>query len=186
MNIREFIIGDYFYYNNGKYKCTDIGTRTISAIKILGDENTSIYQGPPYKVTEILFNLDEIKLCKLEEEKINYIDVDYLNIHNCFCIECGKPAEYILFTQFAGNHPYCEEHAKQNNEYNLMNRIKYGRYEYDKYNTCYEIIKNIENEYELEISKKINSFIRENSKFKNIILGVLKKHVQKNFENIRG
>lgn len=28
------------------------------------------------------------------------------------CIECGKPAEWVRCTQFAGDHPYCEEHAK--------------------------------------------------------------------------
>lgn len=29
------------------------------------------------------------------------------------CLECGGVADWIRSTQFAGEHPYCEEHAKQ-------------------------------------------------------------------------
>jgi hypothetical protein len=25
---------------------------------------------------------------------------------------CGSDAEYIRYTQFSGNHPYCDKHAK--------------------------------------------------------------------------
>lgn len=33
------------------------------------------------------------------------------------CIECGKPAEWIRSTQFAGEHPYCEEHARLESDF---------------------------------------------------------------------
>jgi len=29
------------------------------------------------------------------------------------CLMCDKPAEWIRSTQFAGNHPFCDEHARQ-------------------------------------------------------------------------
>lgn len=34
------------------------------------------------------------------------------------CLECDKPAEWVRSTQFAGNHPYCEEHAKKESDFN--------------------------------------------------------------------
>lgn len=33
------------------------------------------------------------------------------------CIECGKPAEVLRATQFAGDHPFCEECAKKENDW---------------------------------------------------------------------
>ena len=29
------------------------------------------------------------------------------------CFTCGKPTEWVRFTQFAGNHPFCEKCAKK-------------------------------------------------------------------------
>lgn len=34
------------------------------------------------------------------------------------CLECNEPATWERCTQFAGNHPYCEEHAKQQSDWN--------------------------------------------------------------------
>ena len=34
------------------------------------------------------------------------------------CLTCDKPATHIRFTQFAGNHPYCKEHAEQEPDFN--------------------------------------------------------------------
>lgn len=28
------------------------------------------------------------------------------------CFECARPAEWVRHTQFAGDHYYCDEHAK--------------------------------------------------------------------------
>lgn len=33
------------------------------------------------------------------------------------CIECDKPAVWIRNTQFAGDHPYCKEHAKAESDF---------------------------------------------------------------------
>ena len=28
-----------------------------------------------------------------------------------YCCRCNKKAKYIRYTQFAGDHPFCKEHA---------------------------------------------------------------------------
>lgn len=33
------------------------------------------------------------------------------------CIECERPAEYIRYTQFSGNHPYCKYHAEKEDDF---------------------------------------------------------------------
>jgi len=38
-----------------------------------------------------------------------------VNSHKC--LECDKPAECVRHTQFAGNHPYCLEHAQRESDY---------------------------------------------------------------------
>lgn len=37
--------------------------------------------------------------------------------HNEVCLVCGKPADWVRSTQFAGEHPYCEHHAKQEDDF---------------------------------------------------------------------
>ncbi len=33
------------------------------------------------------------------------------------CMLCDKDAEHIRSTQFAGDHPYCDEHARMENDF---------------------------------------------------------------------
>ena len=33
------------------------------------------------------------------------------------CCECDKPATWMRSTQFAGDHPYCEYHAKLQSDF---------------------------------------------------------------------
>jgi endogenous inhibitor of DNA gyrase (YacG/DUF329 family) len=33
------------------------------------------------------------------------------------CIMCSQPATWIRSTQFAGDHPFCEEHARQEKDF---------------------------------------------------------------------
>jgi len=47
----DFQIGLEFYTGAGKWRCTDIGTRVIVAIK-LDKTDESWYNGPPYAVAE--------------------------------------------------------------------------------------------------------------------------------------
>ena len=43
------------------------------------------------------------------------------------CIECDKPAVWTRHTQFAGNHPYCEEHAKKESDWNENDSYTYWK-----------------------------------------------------------
>jgi hypothetical protein len=56
MNHSDFYIGLEFRGTAGiRYRCTDVGTRTILAIQ-LNDRNPDWYQGPPYITEEIVFD----------------------------------------------------------------------------------------------------------------------------------
>ena len=35
------------------------------------------------------------------------------------CIECDKPATWVRSTQFAGEHPYCDQHAQEEEDFLL-------------------------------------------------------------------
>lgn len=50
----EFTIGREFWTETGLWRCTDIGTRTICAIKLEGDKGD--WLGPPYTVMEHVFD----------------------------------------------------------------------------------------------------------------------------------
>ena len=54
MTHADFHIGCEFYSATGLWRCTDIGTRVIVAIKLEGDPQDWI--GPPYKVEETVFD----------------------------------------------------------------------------------------------------------------------------------
>lgn len=41
------------------------------------------------------------------------------------CLECGAPARWIRCTQFAGKHPYCDEHARQESDFNDEDSYQY-------------------------------------------------------------
>ena len=43
------------------------------------------------------------------------------------CIECDNPAVWTRHTQFAGNHPYCEEHAKKESDWNENDSYTYWK-----------------------------------------------------------
>ena len=70
MGLPDFLkIGDTFYLENGnnkKYLCTDIGTRTITAIELDPTKDPSWYIGPTYAVAEIVFNADDFPVIKKE------------------------------------------------------------------------------------------------------------------------
>lgn len=46
------------------------------------------------------------------------------------CIICDKPAQWVRSTQFAGEHPFCEEHAtkesdfKENDSYQFWYKLE--------------------------------------------------------------
>lgn len=85
MDLSEFTIGGEFICSGRRYRCTDIGTRTVVAIQV--DESTiggigpdgplptrtipgaeadamGLFNGPPYGVLEHLFDEDDREICE--------------------------------------------------------------------------------------------------------------------------
>ncbi|MGH9842910.1 MAG: hypothetical protein ACREEM_29580 [Blastocatellia bacterium] len=66
----EFQIGLEFYTASGKWRCTDVGTRVIVAIK-LDKTDESWYNGPPYAVAEAVFDEYDMGGCSLDPDEFN-------------------------------------------------------------------------------------------------------------------
>lgn len=54
LEIENLSIGLEFWTATGRWRCTDVGTRTICAIKLEGDPLD--WNGPPYPVAEHVFD----------------------------------------------------------------------------------------------------------------------------------
>lgn len=59
----DFTIGTEFLTATGSWRCTDVGTRTIVAIKLDGRDDKSWFAGPPYAVQETVFDEDDFEAC---------------------------------------------------------------------------------------------------------------------------
>ena len=59
----DFAIGKEFQTATGFWRCTDIGTRTIIAIKVSDRDDPSWLYGPPYAVAEMVFDEDDLEGC---------------------------------------------------------------------------------------------------------------------------
>lgn len=46
-------------------------------------------------------------------EAAKLAEADY---HDMMCMECGMPATHVLSTQFAGKHPYCQDHLPDDDD----------------------------------------------------------------------
>jgi len=67
MQHSDFHIGLEFSASAGfRWRCTDVGSRTIVAIR-LDHEDQNWYHGPPYITEEVVFDEKEIELCHLTE-----------------------------------------------------------------------------------------------------------------------
>lgn len=68
MEHREFQVGRAFWCGDNKFLCTDMGTRTIIAVRIGAKEmeDPSWLNGPPFAVDEVVFDEDDIKGCSKE------------------------------------------------------------------------------------------------------------------------
>ena len=62
----DFYIGLEFHTGSGRWRCTDIGKRTIAAIKLEYDHDPRMYIGPPYKVAEAVFDEYDLEGCSLD------------------------------------------------------------------------------------------------------------------------
>lgn len=62
MKLQDFKIGETFFGSAGyEWLCTDIGTRTITAIMLEPDKEDYWFKGPPYSVEEKVFDEHEIQ-----------------------------------------------------------------------------------------------------------------------------
>jgi hypothetical protein len=68
MTKNDFHISLEFYIGSGKWRCTDIGTRVIVAIKLDRDD-PSWYAGPPYAVVEDVFDEFDMGGCSLDPDE---------------------------------------------------------------------------------------------------------------------
>lgn len=66
MEHSEFTIGKEFRTETGTWRCTNIGTRTIIAIKVSDRDDPSWFNGPPYAVSELVFDEDDLEGCWVE------------------------------------------------------------------------------------------------------------------------
>ena len=63
MKHSNFKIGTEFVSGNGRWRCTEVGTRTIIAIKLDHPEDVTWYAGPPYAVAEVVFDECDLEAC---------------------------------------------------------------------------------------------------------------------------
>ncbi len=62
MTKHDFQIGTEFYTAAGKWRCTDIGTRVVVAIR-LDQDDASWYNGLPFAVAEWVFDVYDLADC---------------------------------------------------------------------------------------------------------------------------
>ena len=66
MKHSDFEIGVEFFTATGKWRCTDLGSRTVIAIRLDHPEDVSWYNGPPYAVAETVFDEYDLGGCQLD------------------------------------------------------------------------------------------------------------------------
>lgn len=69
MKVDDFTIGLAFYMSGARWRCTDVGKRTVTAIKLDRDHDPSWYDGPPYALLETVIDEDAIPACSLTPEE---------------------------------------------------------------------------------------------------------------------
>lgn len=70
MKLSEFEQGLEFYTGAGRWRCTDVGKRTVVAIR-LDAEDSSWYAGPPYAVPECVFDEDDLDGMSLSAAEVD-------------------------------------------------------------------------------------------------------------------
>ena len=86
MELSDFVIGETFWTHGGAFRCTDIGTRVVVAVKLGAreiaraekvdgemritkrmDDDPSWLNGPPYAVAELVFDEYDLPGCYRSE-----------------------------------------------------------------------------------------------------------------------
>lgn len=65
MQHKDFSIGIEFECGGRRWRCTDVGTRTVIAISLDHLDDPSWYSGPPYAIFEIVFDENDMPACTL-------------------------------------------------------------------------------------------------------------------------
>ena len=72
MKHADFTIGTEFETCTGqRWRCTDVGRRTITAIELPPDFDLAWFKGPPYAVPEVVFDEDDIPRAFRSHEEAN-------------------------------------------------------------------------------------------------------------------
>jgi hypothetical protein len=74
MEHADFRIGCEFLTATGRWRCTDVGTRTIAAIRLNLDHDPSWYKGPTYLLVEHLFDENDFEGCDPAPPERTYDD----------------------------------------------------------------------------------------------------------------
>src|SRR5580704_9995610 len=72
MKHSDFRIGCEFLSGSGRWRCTDVGKRTIAAIRLNHDDDPSWYNGPPYAIVESVFDEFDMQGCEPAPERRTY------------------------------------------------------------------------------------------------------------------
>jgi hypothetical protein len=75
MTRKDFRIGLEFHTASGKWRCTDVGTRVVVAIKLDQDDPRN-YAGPPYSVAEEVFDEYDMQGCSLDPRECDGTTLD--------------------------------------------------------------------------------------------------------------
>lgn len=64
MNLGDFKIGREFMMGDAHWRCTDVGSRVVVAIKLDHPEDKGWYDGPPYAVAETVIDEHDMPACE--------------------------------------------------------------------------------------------------------------------------
>lgn len=68
MQHSDFRIGETFGCAGQRWRCTDVGTRVITAIKLDHEDDPSWHNGPPYALAEVVFDEHDIEGCSKDAQ----------------------------------------------------------------------------------------------------------------------
>ena len=84
MKHSDFKIGSEFLTETGRWRCTDVGKRTIAAIKLDHDDDPRWYNGPPYALAEHVF--DEYAIEGLSPDGTHPVQIAWREVD---VVQCG-------------------------------------------------------------------------------------------------
>jgi len=71
MKPSDLKIGLEFWMSGSRWRCTDVGSRVVIAIKLDHDDDPTWYYGPPYKVVESALDEYDLMVCSLRHGEGN-------------------------------------------------------------------------------------------------------------------